>query len=95
LLITLSKSYNIEFNHGGFIWSVEKTFKEIKEVHRILAKTIKADLGKSLTDIHRKEYKLEWPLFPLEHEYLIHESGAKERSVSSFEINSYSKLPFG
>lgn len=73
-------NYKIKLKHGSHSWSVEPTYKEIKEVHRIIAKTVKADLGQSVTNLSKDKYKPEWPLFPCEHEYLIHESGAIERS---------------
>lgn len=73
-------NYKIKLKHGKYTWSVEPTYKEIKEVHKVLAKSVKGDIGKSLTDISKDQYKPEWPLFPCEHEYLIHESGAQERS---------------
>lgn len=73
-------NYKIKLHHGSYSWSVEPTYKDIKEVHKILAKFVKADIGKSCSDITKSEYKPEWPLFPCEHEYLIHESGAVERS---------------
>lgn len=73
-------NYIIQLKHGNHKWKVEPTYKEIKEVHRILAKSVKGEIGKSVSDITKSEYKEDWPLFPCEHEYFIHQSDAAERS---------------
>jgi len=84
IIYFICSSYKIQLTHGSNKWSVEPTYKEIKEVHKILAKSVKADIGKSCSDLSKSDYKPEWPLFPMEHEYLIHDSGAAERSVNNY-----------
>jgi hypothetical protein len=63
--------YTIKFTHQKFSWEVVRSYKDIKEVHKHLAKIVKADLGRSCSNISVDEYKPDWPVFPTEHDHLV------------------------
>jgi phospholipase D1/2 len=63
--------YTLSFSHGKYKWEVIRSYKEIKEAHKTLAKIVKQDLGRSCSDISKDEYKSGWPLFPTEHDHLV------------------------
>jgi phospholipase D1/2 len=71
--------YTIRFTHGKFTWHVVHSYKELKEVHKCLAKIVKADLGKSCSDITQEDIKSDWPVFPTEHDHLITEAHVGDR----------------
>ena len=71
--------YTLQFKHDKFEWSVVRSYKEIKEVHKALAKLAKADLGQSCSDISKDDIKKDWPLFPTEHDHLVPESQIGDR----------------
>ncbi len=43
--------YTIKLTHGKYEWKVTRSYKDIKDAHRILAKQVKQDLGQSCSDI--------------------------------------------
>ena len=43
-------SYTFKLKHDKYEWEVSYDYKELKELHRTLAKLVKADLGKSCSD---------------------------------------------
>ncbi len=63
--------YTIDFTHGTYYWSVIRSYKDIKEVHKHLSKIVKSDLGRSCSDINKEEIKPDWPDFPTEHDHLV------------------------
>ena len=72
-------NYTLMFTHGTFKWQVVRTYKDIKECHRALAKLVKQDMGRSCSDIRKEEYNIDWPLFPNEHDNLINSEMIDER----------------
>jgi len=72
-------SYTIDFSHDIYNWSVVRSYKDIKEVHKHLAKIVKTDLGRSCSDISKEETKSDWPDFPTEHDHLVTASQIDER----------------
>ncbi|RNA09233.1 hypothetical protein BpHYR1_020740, partial [Brachionus plicatilis] len=44
-------NYAIKLTHGNYIWKVKREYKELREVHKILSKIAKKDLGKSCSEI--------------------------------------------
>ena len=71
--------YTLSFTHDKYKWETIRTYKEIKEVHKTLAKIVKADMGRSCSDISKENIKPDWPLFPTEHDHLISSSIIGER----------------
>jgi len=63
--------YTLKFKHAQYTWEVHRSYKEIKDCHKVLAKLVKQDLGKSCSDINEHDIKPDWPLFPTEHDHLI------------------------
>ncbi len=71
--------YTLDFTHGNFKWSVCRSYKDIKEVHKTLSRIVKADMGRSCADISQAEIKPDWPLFPTEHDHLVTVTQIEER----------------
>lgn len=71
--------YTLSFTHGNFKWDAIRSFKEIKETHKTLAKMVKQDIGKSCSDISQEDIKPDWPLFPTEHDHLISSASIGDR----------------
>ena len=71
--------YTLSFTHGKYAWEVVRSYKDIKEVHKHLAKMVKADLGRSCSDISKEDYKSDWPIFPTEHDHLVTAAQIEER----------------
>lgn len=46
-------NYTINLKHGDYEWNVIRSYKDIKDAHRVLAKEVKQDLGKSCSDISK------------------------------------------
>ncbi len=53
--------YTLSFEHGKFKWDVQRSYKDLKDVHKTLAKLVKADIGRSCSDISQADIKPEWP----------------------------------
>lgn len=70
-------NYTLTFTHSTYKWSVVRSYKEIKEVHRTLGKDVKHDLGKSLSDI--SQYEPDWPLFPTGYDHLVTVDNIQDR----------------
>ena len=73
-------SYIIKFKHSKYCWQITRSYKDIKEVHKVLAKIVKADLGKSCSDITKDNVRPDWPEFPTEHDHLVTASQIEDRS---------------
>lgn len=72
--------YTIGFTHSdNHKWEVIRSYKEVKEVHKTLAKLVKIDIGRSCSDLTEFDIKPEWPLFPTEHDHLVSASQIDER----------------
>jgi hypothetical protein len=56
--------YILSLKHNGFAWEITRSYKDIKEVHKTLAKAVKADIGRSCSDLSKEDIKPDWPLFP-------------------------------
>ena len=63
--------YILSFEHGPFSWKVARTYNEIKEVHKSLAKFVKREMGKSCSDFLEEEIKQEWPIFETDNEKML------------------------
>ena len=44
-------NYTIKLTHGSFVWTVVRNYKDIRDAHRVLAKEVKKDLGRSCSDL--------------------------------------------
>src|SRR6185312_10745332 len=77
--------YTLYFKHRDIKWKVQRSYREIKEMHRILSKLVKLDLGRSCSDIREEEYQKNWPLFPTEHDHLVPQNKIKERCAKIAE----------
>lgn len=88
--------YTLKFDHAGYTWEVARSYKELKEVHKRLAKLVKADIGRSCSDISKEDIKPDWPLFPTEHDHLITQAniGARCKSLSEYLTRMLSYPPF-
>jgi phospholipase D1/2 len=71
--------YTLTFTHGNAKWSVNRSYKDIKDTHKTLAKFVKNETGRSCSDISGEEAKPDWPLFPVEHDFLVFPSELVER----------------
>lgn len=72
--------YTLVFTHGDHhTWEVIRSYKEIKEAHKILAKMVKLDIGKSVSDLTEDDIKPDWPLFPTDHDHLVSATHIEER----------------
>ena len=71
--------YTISFKHKTYTWEVVRSYKELKEVHKTLSKLVKADIGRSCSDISKEDIKADWPLFPTEHDHLVTQVAIKKR----------------
>ena len=72
-------SYLIKFKHLKYAWQITRSYKDIKEVHKCLAKIVKADLGKSCSDISKENVRSDWPEFPTEHDHLVTAAQIEDR----------------
>jgi len=45
------KSYTLSFEHGDYKWQIKYDYSDIKDLHKTLAKLVKAEIGKSCSDI--------------------------------------------
>ncbi len=72
-------SYLIKFKHGKYVWQIVRSYKDIKEIHKLLAKIVKGDLGRSCADISKENIRPDWPEFPTEHDHLVVASQIDDR----------------
>jgi phospholipase D1/2 len=71
--------YTLSFKHDKYSWEVIRSYKEVKETHKTLAKIVKEDLGRSCSDISKDDFKPDWPMFPTEHDHLITQNQIPDR----------------
>ena len=63
--------YTILFEHDKYQWQVARTYKEIREVHKTLARIVKTDIGRSCSDMTLDDVKSDWPLFPMQQDNMV------------------------
>ncbi|CAF0731365.1 unnamed protein product [Brachionus calyciflorus] len=66
-----SNIYTIKLTHNNYEWEVLRTYKDLRDNHKILTKIVKEDLGRSCSQISSEEIKPEWPLFPMDSDHSI------------------------
>jgi hypothetical protein len=62
-------TYTLHFTHMHYTWRVSRSYKEIRDVHKTLAKWVESDIGRPCADIPRDDIKSDWPLFPDDHDH--------------------------
>jgi hypothetical protein len=45
--------YTITFKHDNYEWKVVRSYKDLKDCHKVLAKEVKMDIGQSCSDISK------------------------------------------
>lgn len=45
--------YTITFKHSSYEWKVTRSYKDIKDAHKALAKEVKSDIGQSCSDLNK------------------------------------------
>ena len=55
------KSYTLKLEHGDYKWEIKCDYSDIKDLHKTLAKLVKAEIGKSCSDITK--YLFYWSNF--------------------------------
>lgn len=60
--------YRIKLKHSVYEWEVVRSYKEIKDVYKHLVDKIKNEIGVNIANMSREQIKLDWPLFPMDHE---------------------------
>ncbi len=72
-------SYTLHFRHLHYTWQVTRSYKEIRDVHRTLARIVKSDIGRSCSDISQDDIKSDWPLFPGDNDH----SASSQQEIDS------------
>jgi phospholipase D1/2 len=69
----------ISFKHNDYSWEVARSYKDIKDTHKMLSKLVKADIGRSCSDISKDDIKPDWPLFPNDHDHSAPQAPLEKR----------------
>lgn len=57
-----SKSYTFFIKHNNVRWEIRRTYKELKELHKVLTKLVKSEFGIRCSEITSLDIKADWPV---------------------------------